>query len=177
MRRPRWRALLGAAGYSPWHAARLFKEITGKAPFEYVRPRRLAAAAERAPRTSCRVVGRGLRFRLRLARGLHQRLRPAVRRLPAASARSGRPWSCSCPRGSATGTPGGNEENETMSEHEKPDTVFIQVLDRPARKMIVKRASQGHPLLRVLRGVGVRRLGPARRHPERAPGAARNVAP
>lgn len=27
-------ALARSARYSPWHAARLFKEITGKAPFE-----------------------------------------------------------------------------------------------------------------------------------------------
>ncbi|WP_346935961.1 hypothetical protein [Clostridium sp.] len=25
-----------AAGYSPWHGAKLFKEVTGKAPFEYI---------------------------------------------------------------------------------------------------------------------------------------------
>jgi len=26
-----------AAGYSPWHSAKLFKEYTGKTPFEYIR--------------------------------------------------------------------------------------------------------------------------------------------
>ena len=34
-----------AAGYSPWHAARLFKEITGRAPFDYIRAVRLTKAA------------------------------------------------------------------------------------------------------------------------------------
>ncbi len=34
-----------AAGYSPWHAAKLFKEVTGKAPFEYIRALRLTKAA------------------------------------------------------------------------------------------------------------------------------------
>lgn len=33
--------LADAAGYSPWHAARIFKEITGKAPFDYIRAVRL----------------------------------------------------------------------------------------------------------------------------------------
>ncbi len=32
-------ALARAARYSQWHAARLFKEVTGKSPFEYVRCR------------------------------------------------------------------------------------------------------------------------------------------
>lgn len=33
------------AGYSPWHCAKLFKELTGKAPFEYIRMCRLSKAA------------------------------------------------------------------------------------------------------------------------------------
>ncbi len=34
-----------AARYSPWHAARIFKEVTGKSPFEYMRALRLTKAA------------------------------------------------------------------------------------------------------------------------------------
>ena len=37
--------LARAARYSPWHAARLFKEYVGRPPFEYVRQRRLSSAA------------------------------------------------------------------------------------------------------------------------------------
>ena len=37
--------LAEAAGYSPWYAAKIFKEITGKAPFDYVRMLRLTGAA------------------------------------------------------------------------------------------------------------------------------------
>ena len=37
--------LANAAGYSPWHAARLFKEVIGKAPFDYIRALRLTEAA------------------------------------------------------------------------------------------------------------------------------------
>ena len=37
--------LANAAGYSPWHAARLFKEVVGKAPFDYFRALRLTKAA------------------------------------------------------------------------------------------------------------------------------------
>lgn len=49
-------ALARAALYSQWHAARLFKEVTGKAPFEYVRLRRLSAAAQSLRETPSRVV-------------------------------------------------------------------------------------------------------------------------
>lgn len=37
--------LANVAGYSPWHAARLFKEVTGKPPFDYIRALRLTQAA------------------------------------------------------------------------------------------------------------------------------------
>lgn len=37
--------LAQVAGYSPWHCAKLFKELTGKAPFEYIRMCRLSKAA------------------------------------------------------------------------------------------------------------------------------------
>lgn len=33
------------AGYSPFHSARVFKELTGRAPFEYIRTLRLTQAA------------------------------------------------------------------------------------------------------------------------------------
>lgn len=38
-------ALAERAGYSPWHCARIFKELTGKTPFEYIRMYRLSKAA------------------------------------------------------------------------------------------------------------------------------------
>lgn len=37
--------LAQVAGYSPWHCAKIFKELTGKAPFEYIRMCRLSKAA------------------------------------------------------------------------------------------------------------------------------------
>ena len=49
-------ALARAARYSQWHAARLFKEVTGKSPFEYIRLRRLSAAATKLRDAPTRVV-------------------------------------------------------------------------------------------------------------------------
>ena len=44
------------AGYSPWHAARVFKELTGKAPFDYIRALRLSRAAERLRGGDAKVI-------------------------------------------------------------------------------------------------------------------------
>lgn len=38
-------SLASTAGYSPWYCAKIFKEYTGKAPFEYIRNLRLSKAA------------------------------------------------------------------------------------------------------------------------------------
>src|SRR3989339_1964258 len=48
--------LARVASYSQWHAARGFREVTGKSPFEYVRLRRLSVAAEELQNTSRKVV-------------------------------------------------------------------------------------------------------------------------
>ena len=36
------RMLASAANYSPWHSSRIFKELIGKTPFEYIRALRLS---------------------------------------------------------------------------------------------------------------------------------------
>ena len=49
--------LAAAAGYSPWHSARLFAEHTGKAPFEYIRALRLSEAARRLWDENGKIIG------------------------------------------------------------------------------------------------------------------------
>ena len=44
-------ALARAARYSQWHAVRVFKDVTGKSPFEFIRQRRLSAATDELQRT------------------------------------------------------------------------------------------------------------------------------
>ena len=50
------RELADAAGYSPWHAAKLFKTLTGKSPFEYIRSVRLSRAAVQLREHKAKVV-------------------------------------------------------------------------------------------------------------------------
>ena len=44
------------AGYSPWHSARIFKELTGKTPFEYIRALRLSRVAEKLRDSKVRII-------------------------------------------------------------------------------------------------------------------------
>ena len=49
-------ALAGAAGFSPWYAARIFKELTGLAPGDYIRRLRLSKSALRLRDEKIKVI-------------------------------------------------------------------------------------------------------------------------
>ncbi len=63
--------LAHAAGYSPWHAARIFKALTGKSPFEYIRALRLSRAAVRLREEEVKIVDVAFDFVFDFPRGLH----------------------------------------------------------------------------------------------------------
>jgi len=134
--------LADVARYSPWHTGRIFKELTGKSPFAYIRARRLTQAAlqlqasekpkiidvafdfvfdshEGFTRAFSREFGVSPQ-RFAREKGNHgvklfmpDRLRDYYRKLQ---------------RGV-----------EEMPKNANINTVFVQVVDRPARKVILKR--------------------------------------
>lgn len=63
--------LAQAAGYSPWHCARIFKELTGKTPFEYIRSLRLSQAALKMRDENIRVIDVALDFVFETPEGIH----------------------------------------------------------------------------------------------------------
>jgi AraC family transcriptional regulator len=132
-------ALARAARYSQWHAARLFKEVTGKAPFEYIRLRRLSVAAERLRETRCKVIDVAFDFVFDSHEGFTRAFARQFGVSPNHFRKHGstvelflppqlRDWYTRRQRGEFV-----------MARSKQPDTVFVQVLDRPARKMIIKR--------------------------------------
>jgi len=54
--------LAQAAGYSPWHSGRMFKELIGKTPFEYIRSIRLSQAAVKIRDEKIRIIDVALDF-------------------------------------------------------------------------------------------------------------------
>jgi AraC-like DNA-binding protein len=135
-------SLARAACYSRWHAARLFKEVTGKTPFEYIRLRRLSSAAEKLQATPRKVIDVALDFVFDSHEGFTRAFARQFGMPPARFRKTGatielflppqlRDWYTRRQRGELT-----------VAETKKPETVFVQVLDWPARKMIVKRAKK-----------------------------------
>ena len=129
--------LAGTAGYSQWHTERIFKELTGKSPFDYIRALRLTKAALVLRDGKARVTDVAFDFVFDSHEGFTK----------AFSRQFGLP-----PRRYSKETPAipfflpnrvtavpvtAKKEMEEMSA--PANTVFIQVIERPARKIMLKR--------------------------------------
>lgn len=133
-------SLARTACYSPWHAARIFKEVTGKAPFEYIRLRRLSAAAQRLRETPCKVIDVAFDFVFDSHEGFTRAFSRQFGLAPSLFRRTHSPVPLFMPPQLREWYTRRQKGDPAMTENKKPEVVFIQVLDRPARKAIVKRA-------------------------------------
>lgn len=124
------------AGYSPWHAARVFKEFTGKAPFDYLRSLRLSRAAEILQNGNAKVVDVAFDFLF----GSHEGFTRAFSREFGTTPKG-------CARGQGVKLfmpPKVRDYYLTKQKGDKDmsnnvNTVFVQVVERPKRKVILKR--------------------------------------
>jgi len=135
-------ALARAAHYSQWHAARLFKEITGKTPFEYIRLRRLSAAAEQLRGTSRKVIDVAFDFVFDSHEGFTRAFARQFGMPPTRFRKTASPVELFMPPQLRQWYTRRQRGEIAMTETKKPDTVFVQILDRPARKMIIKRGKK-----------------------------------
>jgi len=130
-------SLARAARYSPWHAARLFKELTGLPPFEYLRRRRLAAAVERLRDAPVRVVDVAFDFEFASHEGFTRAFAREFGMTPQ-QFRQGQAGVAPFLPLSMRELFRRRQQGDTPMQ-EKPKTVFVQAVDRPARKLVVKR--------------------------------------
>jgi len=131
--------LADAAGYSECHASRVFKELVGIAPLEYLRARRLSRAAEKLRDSTGKILEisleanfdshegfiRAFKRRFGFSPGYYRRNTPPI---PLFFPRSARDYYLHYFKG----------ETSTM-ETQMENTVFVQVVERPERKLILHR--------------------------------------
>ena len=130
-------ALARAAGYSPYHAARLFKEATGLSPFEYIRRERLEQSAHALRGTDARVLDVALDFVFDSHEGFTRAFANAFGITPKRFASHPAPVGWRIPYRYL-------DRRKTNTEARQMETktavVFTQIMERPARKLILKRA-------------------------------------
>ncbi len=127
--------LAGAAAYSPWQALRAFSLLTGRTPFAYIRDVRLSEAA-RALRDTHKSV---LDVALDAAFGSHEGFTKAFSHrfgLPPERYRRETP---PIPLFTYYSVRSYHKYLEGGAERMPANVVFTQVIERPARRVIVKR--------------------------------------
>jgi AraC-like DNA-binding protein len=136
--------LANAAGYSPWHAARLFKEVVGKAPFDYIRALRLTEAALLLRDGEMRIVDVAMDFVFDSHEGFTRAFSREFGMAPSKYGRQTPPIRLFMPQkvfDTYQSTHKGEKKmsQKQMSEKQNSRTVFVQVIERPARKLLLKR--------------------------------------
>ncbi|HOU10669.1 MAG TPA: AraC family transcriptional regulator [Clostridiales bacterium] len=132
--------LARAAGYSPWHTARLFKLYTGIAPFEYIRRLRLSKAALRLRDEKPRVTDVALDFVFDSHEGFTRAFSRQFGVPPKAYSSRPGPIALFIPNDVRAYRPDYKKGDATVKENDKPSFIFTQVVERPARKLLLKRA-------------------------------------
>ncbi|MEN6469961.1 MAG: helix-turn-helix domain-containing protein [Clostridiaceae bacterium] len=128
--------LARAAGYSPYHCARLFRELTGKTPFHYLRARRLTQAALTLRDEKTRVVDVAFDFVFDSHEGFTKAFSRQFGISPMRYAKEIPPIRLFLPYGVLTYYRHIHKEEEKEMEQ---NAVFVQVVERPKRKALVKR--------------------------------------
>ncbi len=134
--------LAQASGYSAWHAARLFKEATGTSPFSYIRSRRLAAAAHQLGVGKQRVIDVAMEFVFDSHEGFTRAFTKQFGMNPSDFRKTLAVYHA-------------RTVQLTISEGETcMDTVFVQVIDRMERKVVVKFAHKASDYFAYCEEVG-----------------------
>ncbi len=126
--------LAKASYFSPWYSFRLFKRHTGLAPADYIRRLRLTKSARRLANESCRVIDAAYDAGFDSVDGYQRAFRREFGCNPSEYAR--------CPVPIRFFIPYGVKFRELRKEAvsmENLQSVFIQLVHKPERKVIIKR--------------------------------------
>ncbi len=136
--------LAQAAGYSPWYASRLFKEIMKKTAFDYLRQRRMTEAAKVLSEGHHRVIDVALDFVFDSHEGFSRAFAKTFGMSPQSYATKKPPVPYFLPYSIKAYYLLLHKQSVSKGGIEmiKDQTIFVQVMDKPARKAIIKRGIQ-----------------------------------
>lgn len=128
-----------AAGYSQHHAMRLFKEETGLSPFEYIRRERLTASAHALRSGKPKVLDIALDFVFDSHEGFTRAFSNAFGITPRKYANHPAPNGWLIPRRYLDRQ---KLKSEGSVMKEQTAIIFTQIIERPARKLILRRSKK-----------------------------------
>jgi AraC family transcriptional regulator len=127
-----------AAGYSLWHSARIFKELTGMTPFDYIRALRLSQAALQL-KDGKRIIDVAFDFLFDSHEGFTRAFSKQFGIAPKDYSQNAPQIKLFIPSPVREFYLKLQKGEKTMAVQPNTNTVFVQVIDRPARKLILKR--------------------------------------
>ncbi len=130
-----------AAGYSPWHAARLFKEVIGKAPFEYIRALRLTKAALILRDSNEKIIDVAIDFVFDSHEGFTRAFSKEFGMPPSKYSQYTPPIKLFMPQ-KVFDTYRAFHKGEKMMSENNTKSVFVQVIERPVRKVLLMRGKK-----------------------------------
>ena len=131
--------LSNAAGYSSWHSARIFKEITGRTPFDYIRALRLTRAALVLRDEERKIIDVALDFVFDSHEGFTRAFSKEFGLPPKRYSQNTPPIQLFMPARVFDTFRALHKGDMKMSEKKATKTVFVQIIERPARKVLLKR--------------------------------------
>ncbi len=135
--------------FSPWHSYRLFRQWTGMSPADYIRRLRLSASALKLRDEACRIADVAYEFGFGSVDGYQRAFLHEFGCNPGEYAKEPVPLYLF--------TPYGVKYREIRKEPRAVKTlrnVFIQVIHKPERKVIVKRGKQAEDYFQYCEEVG-----------------------
>lgn len=120
--------------FSPWHAYRLFRQHTGLTPADYIRRLRLSRSAVRLKRDGCRVTDAAFELGFRSVDGYQRAFHREFGCTPGEYARTKVPIPLFIPYGVKF-----RELRKETLDMKEVQSVFVQLVKKPERKVILKR--------------------------------------
>lgn len=120
--------------FSPWHSYRLFKQYTGLTPTEYIRRLRLTKSAIKLKNEGCRIIDTAYECGFNSVDGYQRAFFKEFGYNPKEYARTKAPISLFIPYGVKF-----KEFRRGVIAMENLQNVFIQLIKKPERKVLIKR--------------------------------------
>jgi AraC family transcriptional regulator len=146
--------LARAAGYSEFYAARMFKELTGKSPFEYIRQLRLSQSALVLRDNPVRVIDVALDYVFDSHEGFTRAFVKEFGLAPKAYANNPKPLKLFMPSDVKGLYQYKSRRSEARLVSQAPSVIFVQIMERPARKVILKRGKKATDYFEYCEEVG-----------------------